>query len=70
MARVLGVSTDELLGVAPTRRTKKTSNTRIERRLAQIEKLEPTEKRQVLQVLDAFIERGQLKKKIQSKQAA
>ncbi len=70
MARVLGVSTDELLGVAPTRRTKKTGNTRIERRLAQIEKLEPTEKRQVLQVLDAFIERGQLKKKIQSKQAA
>ena len=34
-------------------------------RLQAIEKLPPQEKRQVLQVIDAFIERGQLKKKVQ-----
>lgn len=63
MARVLGVSTDELLGIAPLRRAKKVGNSRLERRLQQIEKLPPQEKRQVLQLLDAFIEREQLKRK-------
>jgi len=33
-------------------------------RLQQIEQLDPTEKRQVLQVIEAFIERGKLKKKV------
>jgi hypothetical protein len=33
------------------------------RKLQQIEQLDPSEKRQVLQVLDAYIERGKLKKK-------
>jgi predicted Fe-S protein YdhL (DUF1289 family) len=37
------------------------------RRLQQIEKLDPTEKRHVLQLLDAFIERGQLKRKMESR---
>jgi hypothetical protein len=40
------------------------------RRLLQIASLPPEERRQVLQLVDAFIERGQLKKKVQSKQAA
>jgi transcriptional regulator with XRE-family HTH domain len=63
MARVLGVSADELLGLAPLRRVKKAGNSRLERRLQQLEKLPPQEKRQALQLLDAFIERGQLKRK-------
>lgn len=66
MARVLGISTDELLGIAPIRRAKKAGNTRLERRLQQLEKLPPQEKRQVLQLLDAFIERGLLKQKVQT----
>jgi len=41
-----------------------TANSRLQRRLAQIEQLGPTEKRQVLQLIDAFIERGQLKRKV------
>jgi len=41
-----------------------------ERRLQAIEKLPPQEKRQVLQVIDAFIERGQLKQKVENKQTA
>ena len=38
--------------------------------LQQLEKLDPMERRQVLQLIDAFIERGQLKRKAQNKQAA
>jgi len=70
MARVLGITTDELLGTAPARRVKKVGNNRLERRLQAIEKLPPQEKRQVLQVIDAFIERGQLKQKVENKQTA
>jgi len=41
-------------------------DSRLRRRLLAIEKLDATEKRQVLQLLDAFIERGQLKRKAQA----
>jgi hypothetical protein len=57
------VGVDELLGAAPARRVKKVGNSRLERRLQAIEKLPPQEKRQVLQVIDAFIERGLLKRR-------
>ena len=55
--------------LAAKRRTKST-DTRMQRRLQQIEKLNAAEKRQILQVIDALIERGQLKRWAQSKQAA
>ena len=64
LARALKISTDVLLGTAPIKKPPKPANTRLQRRLQQIEQLEPAEKRQVLQVLDAFIERGRLKKKV------
>ena len=35
----------------------------MQRRLQQLEELEPTERRQLLQVIDAYIERGALKRK-------
>jgi transcriptional regulator with XRE-family HTH domain len=70
MARVLGVSTDELLGLAPVKRAKKIGSSRLQRRLQQIERLEPTEKRQILQVLDTLLESAQLKRKSQAKQPA
>jgi transcriptional regulator with XRE-family HTH domain len=63
IARALKLTTDELLGAVPIKKAAKPGNIRLQRRLQQIEALEPTEKRQVLQVLDAFIERGRLKKK-------
>jgi transcriptional regulator with XRE-family HTH domain len=63
MAKMLGVTTDVLLGIAPMKKTLKPRNNRLHRRLQQVEQLDPAEKRQVLQLLDAFIERGQLKKK-------
>jgi len=45
------------------KKTTNPGNSRLQRRLQQIEQLDATEKRQVLQVIDAFIERGQLKRK-------
>jgi transcriptional regulator with XRE-family HTH domain len=62
IAQALKISADELLGIAPVKKSSKPANSRLQRRLQQIETLAPNEKRQVLQVLDAFIERGKLKK--------
>ena len=70
IARALQLSTDELLGIAPARRATKPANSRQQRRLAQIEKLEPTEKRQILQVLDTLIESAQFKRNLRTKQPA
>jgi transcriptional regulator with XRE-family HTH domain len=66
IARILGVTLDELYGQrAPKRRlAKQEGDSRLRRRLLAIEKLEPSEKRQVLQLIDAFIERGQLRSKV------
>ena len=69
MAYALGVSIEVLLGSAPVKPRAKSANTRLQRRLQQVEKLAPTEKRQILQIIDAFIEREQLKKRVQSKRA-
>jgi transcriptional regulator with XRE-family HTH domain len=68
LAQALGVSIEVLLGATPptSRKTAKPNDSRLQRRLQQIEKLEAGEKRQVLQLLDAFIERGQLKRKAQA----
>ena len=67
IAVVLGVSIDELFGLgAPKRRlVKQDGDSRLRRRLLAIEKLDVTEKRQVLQLIDAFIERDQLKRKVE-----
>jgi hypothetical protein len=69
IARALGVSIEALLGTETAKRKTKAVDTRMQRRLQQIEKLPPQEKRQVLQVLDAFIERGLLKRKASSQTA-
>ena len=63
IARALNVTTDALLGATPVKKIPKQKDSRLQRRLQQIEKLDAQEKRQVLQLLDAFIERGQLKRK-------
>lgn len=62
MAQALGASVEELLGIRPIKRTKKTTDTRLQRRLQQIEKMDPKERRQLLLVIDAFIEREQLRR--------
>jgi transcriptional regulator with XRE-family HTH domain len=69
IAKALGVSIDDLYGHAPAKKklVKQEGDSRLRRRLLAIEKLEPNEKRQVLQVIDAFIERGQLKRKAEGR---
>jgi transcriptional regulator with XRE-family HTH domain len=63
LAQALGVSTDELLGVTTLKRTTAPSG-RLHRRLAQLEQMPPKAKRQVLQVLDTFLDRERLKKQV------
>ena len=64
LARMLGVTTDQLLGVepAPTAPHQR-PDTRIWRRFKQVEKLPATERRQLLQIIDAFLEREKLRAK-------
>jgi transcriptional regulator with XRE-family HTH domain len=64
-AKALGVSVDALLGVETEARRAKASDTRMQRRFQQIEKLDTAEKRQLLQLIDTFIELDQLKRKAQ-----
>jgi transcriptional regulator with XRE-family HTH domain len=68
IASALGVSIDELFGVGAKKRlVKQDGDNRLRRRLLAIEKLETADRRQVIQLLDAFIERSILKRKIESR---
>lgn len=64
MARTLGVSLDTLLGQETSKRRAKATDTRLARRLQEVEKLGAAEKRQIMQIIDTFIERGKLKQRI------
>ena len=57
IARALGVSTDELLGVQPVKLQRKLGRERMWRRLNQLDKLNANERKQVLAVIDAFLDR-------------
>jgi transcriptional regulator with XRE-family HTH domain len=64
LGQALGVSADVLLGLAEPRRPKKVAANRLERRLLEIEKLDPKAKRQITQLLDSFIEGEKLKQRV------
>lgn len=66
IAKALHISVDELLGTKALPKTRRPRNTRLMRRLEQIEQLGPKEKRQALQFLDTLIEREKWKKKAAS----
>ncbi|MBB3062438.1 helix-turn-helix domain-containing protein [Microbulbifer rhizosphaerae] len=61
MAKLLGVSADELLGIKPLKKSRQ-PDSRLLRRMQQIDKLDAATKRQVIQVIDTFIENAKLKK--------
>jgi transcriptional regulator with XRE-family HTH domain len=65
LASTLQASTDQLLGLTPRKTNTKTKqpDSRLLRRMQQIEKLSAPKKRQVMQVIDTFIENEQLKAK-------
>ena len=66
LAKALSASTDALLGLtpAPTRARAAGAGSRLQRRLQQLEQLRPREKRQVLRLIDAFVEREKLKQRV------
>lgn len=61
LSEVLGIRIDELLSDKESKRAKRPGATRLERRMKQIEKLPAGEKKLLLQIIDAFIERATLK---------
>ncbi|MCB0256786.1 MAG: helix-turn-helix transcriptional regulator [Anaerolineae bacterium] len=64
IARALNVTTDELLGLTPAAKGRsKQPDSRLLRRMQQIEKLDAATKRQVVQVIDTFIENARLRKR-------
>ncbi len=63
LAKALGVTTDELLGLKPIKKTRK-PDTRLQRRLQQIQKLDARPRKQIMQLIDTFIEAEQLKQKV------
>jgi transcriptional regulator with XRE-family HTH domain len=63
LAQALGVSADELLNGGCRREVPLVPvNIRLQRKLQKLEKLGAKERRQAMQMLDMFIERGQLKR--------
>jgi transcriptional regulator with XRE-family HTH domain len=62
LAKTLGTTADELLGMAPGNGQKK--DMRLWQRFSQIENFDIKEKRQILQLLDTFIEKEKLKNKV------
>jgi hypothetical protein len=66
MSKIRALSPQQV-GVGKRRLAKQDGDRRLRRRMRAIEKLDVADKRQVLQLLDAFIERGQLKRKVESR---
>lgn len=66
LTEVLGVSADELLGIRPLKRNRKLGSERLLRRLRQIEKLPVKERKQLVALIDTFIERGRLARRVGS----
>jgi len=63
LAKAFGVSSAELLNLKKDKTGDKVKDMRIRRRLSRIDQLDEKEKRKVIQLLDTFIEKDQLKKK-------
>lgn len=63
LVQTLNISADELLGIKPTKQNKQ-PDSRLLRRMQQIESLNANTKRQLLQIIDTFIEVEQLKAKV------
>jgi len=62
LSKVLGVSADQLLGLEKVKDNGKSRDTRLWRRFNQVEKLPAAQRKQITQILDAFLERETLKK--------
>lgn len=63
LTKALGIPAGEILGLKIKKTDDKVKDMRIRRRLKQVEGLDEKEKRQILQLLDTFIENNRLKQK-------
>ena len=70
IASALGVSIETLLGTETSKRRAKATDTRLQRRIQEIEKLDVKKKRQIMQLLDTFIANEKLRQKVEAKEAA
>jgi len=61
LANALGVSTDQLLGVEEVKTNNRIRDTKLWRRFSQMEKLPPTRRKPIMQVIDSFLEGEKLK---------
>lgn len=61
-AKVLRVSSDQLLGIEPVKGNGRTHDNRLWRRFSQVEKLPASRRKQITQIMDAFLEREAIKK--------
>lgn len=61
LAKALGVTADQLLGMEKVKTNGKTKDTKLWRRFSQLEKLPSTQRKPIIQVLDAFLEREKLR---------
>jgi hypothetical protein len=62
MAKTLSVSAEELMGLEKTKKNGRTQDTRLWRRFSQVEKLPPPKRKQIVQILDAFLGSEKAKK--------
>jgi len=65
LATALGVTVDDLLGNKPLAKTTGRANPKISRRLQQLEKLPLKDRREVLRIIDTYLEKNRLAQKLQ-----
>jgi transcriptional regulator with XRE-family HTH domain len=63
LAPPLATTADEMLGLVAPKKARTLADPRVARRVYAIEQLPPGEKRQLLQLIDAFVEHGRRKKR-------
>ncbi len=61
LEKVLDISADELMGLEKSKKNGRTQDTRLWRRFSQVEKL-PPKRKQIVQILDAFLGSEKAKK--------
>jgi transcriptional regulator with XRE-family HTH domain len=62
LAKALGVSADQLLGLAVVKEKAGNQDNRLWRRFNEVAKLPPAHRLQIVQILDAYLEREKLKR--------
>ena len=65
LARALGVSADELLGLQKVKRNGRVRDSKLWRRFNQLEKLPSPERKPIIQVMDAFLKAKQAENKVE-----